>query len=105
MKRLPFLLALATLVGCGYDYDTFGDDMLNASCDKMEECEFFTEYFTYDDCIALGDVEDTGGEVWECADYDSGAAKECVTAWTDVSCDDFLAGAGTEICDDVCSND
>jgi hypothetical protein len=105
MKRLPFLLALGTLVGCGYDYETFGDDMLQTSCDKMEECEFFTDYFTYDDCLALGDAEDTGGEVWECADYDSGAAKECVDAWAAVSCDDFLTGTGLEICDDVCSND
>jgi len=43
--------------------------------------------------------------VWECEEYDSGAAKECVTAWEDVSCDDFLTGAGLEICDDVCTND
>jgi hypothetical protein len=105
MKRLPFLLAIATIVGCGYDYDTFGDDMLQTSCDKMEECEFFTDYFTYEDCLALGDVEDTGGEEWVCEDYDSGAAKECVDAWAAVSCDDFLTGTGLEICDDVCSND
>ncbi len=101
MKRLSFLLALATVVGCGYDVDTYADDMLNASCDKMEECE----YFTYDDCKALGDVEDTSAEPWECADYDSGAAKECVDAYAAVSCDDFLTMTGLEICNDVCSND
>ena len=104
MKRLPFLLALTALVGCGYDFDTFADDSLQATCDKMEECELFNDYFTYDDCMALGDVEDTGSEVWECADYDSKAAKDCVTALTDVTCDDYSAGSGTEICNDVCSN-
>lgn len=88
-----------------YDYEQFSDDMLQVSCDKMEECEFFTDYFTYDDCMALADQVDTGHYTWECQDYDSRAAQDCVVAWAAVSCDDFLTGTGLEVCDDVCSND
>lgn len=104
MKRLPFVLALGALVGCGYDYDTFADEMLQTSCDKMQECELFNDYFTYDDCLALGDIEDTSTDPWECADYDSGAAKECVDGWAAISCDDLLAGSTVDVCDTVCSN-
>jgi len=101
MKRLPILLALATLVGCGYDIDTYTEDVLQLTCDKMEECDMFSEYFTYDDCMTIADVEDSGVEVLECEDYDSSAAQECTDLWADVSCDDFAAPA---ICADICSN-
>ncbi len=106
-KRLPFLLALGTLVGCGYDFDTFMDEFTGDGDDPepgpkpypgpgdlrraMEGCDFFQDYFTYDDCVALGDVEDS---VYECDDYDSSAAKDCVDAWASVSCDDFLRSEG-----------
>ena len=102
MKRLPFILALGALVGC-YDYDTFADDLLQTSCDKMQECEMFTDYFTYDDCLALGDIEDTSTEPWECADYDGGAAKDCVDEYAAIACEDLASGAPA-ICDSVCSN-
>ena len=88
-----------------YDYEAFSEDMLQAACDKMEECAFFTDYFTYDDCRALGDVEDTGGHEWVCEGYDTRAAQACVEEWINVSCDDFLAGIGLDVCDDVCRND
>jgi len=88
-----------------YDYERFRDDMVQASCDKMEECDFFTEYFTYADCLALSDAQDTGYSSWDCSNYDSRAAQECVEAWENVSCDDFVTGTGLDVCDDVCSND
>jgi len=104
MKPVLFLLALGTLVGC-YDYDTFADERFQTSCDKMDECGYFTAYFTYEDCLAIGDIEDTGLDVWECGNYDSRAARECVDAWAAISCDVYMVGTGLESCDDVCTND
>lgn len=90
--------------GENYDYDEFGDDMLLAACDKFAACDLFTDYFTYQDCLALSDVEDTG-EPWRCADFDCEAGFDCVTAYQTVSCDDFMNGVGLDDCEDVCSND
>ncbi len=88
-----------------YDYEQFADDMLQASCDKLDECDFYTEYFTYEDCLALGDPGDTGHQSWDCEDYDDDAARQCVEDWQNISCDDFIEGHGLESCSDVCSND
>lgn len=86
-----------------YDYDTFGDDMLLAACNKMRDCDFLSSYFTYEDCMALEDVEDTG-EPWECEDYDCESAVACEAAWVASTCQQLQDGTGFEVCDDVCSN-
>ncbi len=87
-----------------YDYDKFADEVLPVLCGKWQECGMFNEYFTYEDCMALADVEDTG-EPWECEDFSCGWAELCVEQYTTLSCDDLNAGVGTEACDQVCSND
>ncbi len=101
MKRLPFLLALLGLAACGYSEDAYEEDLINAMCNKMDECGWLEELqWTLDECLNQSS-EDTGGE---CVDYDGAAAKECVTAIEDATCDDYAAGIGREVCDDVCSN-
>jgi len=102
MKRLPFVLAFA-LVGCGYDYETFADELQTTMCDKMQECEMFTDYFTYEDCTAEP-AEDTSAEEWVCEEYNSDAAKDCVDGWTTITCEDLTGGSTVDICADVCSN-
>ena len=85
-----------------YPYDDWGDDLLLAACDKMDHCDLFSQYFTYEDCLALGDKPDDG---WECQDYDCDAGEACLAAYQTVSCDDFIAGNGLNVCEQVCSND
>ena len=110
MRPLTHLLLTCSLYlsSCnlcpGYDLHEFYEDMPHI-CDKMYECDMFTEYFTHDDCLSLGDVEDTGPqEEWSCEDYDCQAAKRCVRVLEDISCADFIADLGMEVCDQVCSN-
>ena len=86
-------------------YDEFTEDMLLASCDKMQECEMLSEYFTYEDCLALGDRVDTGEE-FVCEDYDVAAAIECLAAQQQASCEEFpTSGDWNAVCNEVCSND
>ncbi len=51
-------------------------------------------------CGLLGDT----GEPWVCVRYDCEAADACVRATESLTCDDFMAGSGTEVCDEVCEN-
>lgn len=103
MKRFPFLFALVALAGCGYSEDSFEEDMIDAMCNKMDECGWLDDLgWTLDECLNQSST-DTGGE--ECVDYDGGAAKDCVTAVEDATCDDYAAGTGLDVCEDVCSND
>jgi hypothetical protein len=104
MKRLPFVLALGALVGC-YNYDTFADDYLVAICDKLEECEFFTDKYTKDDCLNPPEVEDTSGaEPWVCEEFDADMAQACIDEIVAVSCEDYTSGAGFDSCKSYCSN-
>ncbi len=103
MKRLPFLLVLGSVAGCGYDYDTFADEFSDAMCNKYDECDYFTEYWTYDMCMGT-DAEDTGGTEWLCEDYDSALAQECVDGWVALTCDDLAAASTPDACTTVCSN-
>lgn len=97
MKKLPILLALATLVACDYNLDKFqgkseGDDddkepdFYNDALKAMETCHFYQDYFTYDDCLALGDADDLEYEV---EDYGSCYAKELVDALKEATVEDF----------------
>ncbi len=92
--------------GCfGYCYSSFNEDLLSTACAKWDECGFFPhDGFTYDDCIAAGEVEDTDGDDWECEDYDKRAAKDCIEAWEHASCEEVMAGNVSERCEDMCSN-
>lgn len=102
MKRLPFLLALG-LVACGYSQDKFEDEFADAVCNKYDECGWLeTLGMTLDECLNP-DVSDTaGGEEVECVNYDSAAAKECVTAWEELTCEQLDAFEFPTICNDVC---
>ncbi len=86
-----------------YTYEAYAEDSLEAVCDKWDECGLLSAHFTYEDCLAIGDMEDTANP-WECEDFDCDAAQRCVQAFNDVSCEDFEIGHGTDICDQVCSN-
>ena len=88
----------------GYDYDDFVEGYIPALCDKMLVCDFFTDYFTYEDCMALGEQQDTGQQ-WECEDFDCSAAAACIEEWQVLTCDDLFLGGVTPSCDQVCRND
>lgn len=74
-------------------------------CARWDEGGLFPgDSFTYEDCMALGYVEDTGGDVWEREDYDKGAAKDCIKAWERASCEEVMTGNVSGRCEDICSN-
>ncbi|MFH1465354.1 MAG: hypothetical protein ABIO70_13285 [Pseudomonadota bacterium] len=105
MKRLPFVLALGALVGCGYDFETFSDDFLIAVCDKLAECEVFTDDYTKDDCLNPEEIEDTSGaEEWVCEEFDGDMAQTCIDNLTAATCDDYATVLTSSECTSYCSN-
>jgi hypothetical protein len=96
--------------------DTFTDEMIVVSCDKIFEC------YTQDEIDAAGDYwffgadsaecqdifheaadessDDTGAE--DCENFDSSAAKECLSEYEALTCDDLAEGTSPDACEDVC---
>lgn len=96
-RNLPFLLAVGTLLGLGYELGKpIGNGILRTDDDpepdpkRLDDLPLkgggtYGDYFSYDDILALGDLE----AVDVCEEYDPSAAQECVDAWASVTLEDF----------------
>lgn len=113
MRRLIPALMLAPLIACGVKEEKFQEEFAAKSCEALFECAVGEDsgsfgvglfFETEADCVALYDFAfalGTGG-----CEYDKKAAKECLTALDDLSCDaagdDASAG---EACNEVYTGD
>jgi hypothetical protein len=97
--------ALALLAGCGYNEDSFNEDYIDAVCAKYDECGWL-ETFGWADaaaCVdALQGAASSGDTAGDTCEYDGAAAKDCVSEWEGMSCDDLNAGTTPSTCADVC---
>ncbi len=109
MTRLSLLLPFVALTAC-YSEADYAEDYQRISCEKTLEC--FTEdqaalldYADVDECLdyfadTIGEVEDSF--VSEECTFDKGAAKECVSEYEALDCEDALAGAYPDACGEIC---
>ena len=84
MKKFLSIAAVVTLAACGYSEDRFNDDLTEAWCEHLVECDLTED--TIDECIAEAGDEDTS-DFADC-DFDSQAARDCVQAVQGLECPD-----------------
>ena len=93
---LPLLLA----VSC-YSYEDYLEEQATATCELYEDCELLS-YLGCDDidCCKSSMLEDP----YECEDFSSDAADECLAGVSSLDCESFLAGSYPTSCAEVCSS-
>lgn len=98
MRNMIILGAIAAMTACGYSEDKFGEDSSAELCRIAVLCGIYADE---SECPAAGE-----GEEGECVDYDSAAAKDCVSGLQAVSeCADMMDFVNQipEACNDVCA--
>lgn len=103
MSRLVVLLPL--LAGCGWSWDRYVTEKEQATCQKLVDCQYADIYgwSTVDDCLAAQDEASAAAAESECDGYDGGAAKRCVAAYLNLSCEDLPAGTSQiDECGNIC---
>ena len=78
------------------DFDYFYMAFNVSLCDLYGRCDYFTNYWNYDDCI---------DQSFDCVDFDCDAAEACYAEWSQVSCDGLLSSGNGPSCEYICSND
>lgn len=108
MKR-PFALGLALLLpaltACYPDEDEFRDEQISIACEYYMECYSGDDdyvYFAFDsqsECEAFfGAFAGYYDDYYDTCEYDKKAAKECLDAYDQITCDD------TEVDYSACEN-
>ncbi len=104
VRRSLSMLALMTLIGCGYSEEEFTLDYADAWCHKADECELLDLLgWDVDSCYdnSVG-ADETGMSVDTDCDFQPAAGKACIEEVNAVSCDAFTTGAGMPACAERC---
>lgn len=97
---------LILLVGCGWSEHRYFEEKDQAFCDQMLACGYgdMQGYTDVDACLADRESGTAAAET-ACVDYDGVSAKECVTEYRQLGCDELFDGdKQPEACAVVCSN-
>lgn len=103
MRRSALLLSAAALWGCKYTPEKYAEDLLDARCDKLQDCEeqavdYFTEggqvsrdvaqsaFDTMYVALCESDYEDTGLTPSSCT-FNADNAKACIDGIKSTYCD------------------
>ena len=88
-----------------YTVAEFSQDVLEAMCNKMDECGWLDDLgWTLEECLEQGPSDTAGGDE-ECEDFSPVAAEACIEAIEESTCEDYAEGVGLDVCEQVCSND
>lgn len=100
-------LLLLPLVACGWSQDRYHEEWTQAFCDQIISCEY-GDLFQYEDedaCLADVEAKSATASDSDCQDYDGQSAKECVTEYRALGCDElFDPDKQPKACDTICSN-
>lgn len=81
-------------------FDAFIGDYSELVCDKLVECELVEDFRSCPDYFNE-DMDDYG---FECEDFNSTAASECIMLWTGITCEQLDNLVMIIPCHEVCSN-
>lgn len=101
LAPLVVLAPLAALPGCGISQESFHLDFATQYCALLFECEDAAAlaalgWTDVDTCVADQSEVDTGE-----TEYDRRAAKECLAALANVTCEDLDANTFPVVCAQV----
>jgi len=97
-RRLP-LLAAPALLGC-YGPADFQEESALTRCALYEECGYLSaiDAEDYEACLEI-----LRSEAYACVEFQAQAARDCIEALEQLSCDDYSSGSFPMSCLDACT--
>ena len=102
--RLPALMIIPLLAGCGYKQETFAQDYATATCLLYDQCailETYAGFASVQECQADLKTK-VNPEAGRCPEYERDLADDCVNAINQTTCDQFIDGHWPQACTKVC---
>jgi hypothetical protein len=109
VKPISLFVSILLLSACGLSEDKFIEKTAKKSCEMLFKCaeeeDIDPKFDDEGECREFieGLAQPQGDEA-DC-EYDGGAARDCLSAYDDMDCDDLFEGTSPAECDDVYSDE